>query len=601
MNIADFLGKLASVKQTMQGDWTARCPAHTDDSPSLSISEGKDGRILLCRHAGCTTEAICRALGLTVADLFNAKPQRNGKRAEVAAYPYTDQAGKVLFEVVRFEPKDFRQRKPDGTWSVKGVRRVPFHLPQLIAAVKAGRPVYVAEGEKDVLALEAAGLPATCNPGGAGKWLPEFARHFAGAEVVIIADKDKAGRDHAADVAGKLQGTAASVKILELPDLDGKRVKDAADYFAAGGTAADLDALAEATPPWTPEAPSLPIIARPLSELVRPAPGDAGELLKSRYLCRGAGLLLCGPTGIGKSALAMQAAILWALGRDCFGIMPAKPLLSLLIQAENDDGDLAEMRDGIFAGLHLAPSEIVQAGASVLIFREDARTSADFLGGVISPLLAEHRPDLLWIDPALAYLGGEANAQKDVGGFLRNGLNPLLRRYGCGAVVVHHTNKPPTGREKPTWTAGDFAYLGAGSAEWANWARAVLALRSIGSHRVFELRAGKRGGRLPWVETDGQTKSFARYLAHATEPGVICWREVDPEEVPQGGRPKDYDEGDLLAVLPAEGLASMEWQKLAKDECGISERNFFRQRKALEKGKKILKSKVSGRWQPKLK
>ena len=113
--------------------------------------------------------------------------------------------------------------------------------------------------------------------------------------------------------------------------------------------------------------------------------------------------------------------------------------------------------------------------------------------------LTKHQPDLLWIDPALAYLGGEVGSQREVGGFLRNMLNPLVHEFNCAVVVVHHTNKPPVGREKPDWNAGDFAYLGGGSAEWANWARAVLALRSLGSHSVFELRAGKRGARLGWM------------------------------------------------------------------------------------------------------
>src|SRR5206468_2700274 len=93
--------------------------------------------------------------------------------------------------------------------------------------------------------------------------------------------------------------------------------------------------------------------------------------------------------------------------------------------------------------------------------------------------------------------------------------NPLLREFNCAAVVVHHTNKPPTGKEKPDWSAGDFAYLGGGSAEWANWARAVLGLRSLGSHDVFELRAGKRGGRLGWKEEDGETSR--------NEPSQACF------------------------------------------------------------------------------
>jgi hypothetical protein len=343
-----------------------------------------------------------------------------------------------------------------------------------------------------------------------------------------------------------------------------------------------------------------PPVAQPLAELVRHNGSDPGELLKHRFLCRGAGLLLCGPTGIGKSSLALQLSLCWALARECFGIAPARPLKSLLIQAENDDGDLAEMRDGVLAGLTLTAAEAKQACGAVVVAREDQRIGFAFFLETLRPLLTEHCPDLCWIDPALAYLGGEANAQRDVGGFLRNGLNPLLHEFDCGAVVVHHTNKPASGREKPTWQAGDFAYLGAGSAEWANWARAVLALRSIGSHEVFELHAGKRGGRLGWHQADGN-KLYTRYLAHAAEPGVICWREVGADDVPQGGRPRDYEAAELLDLLPPEGLTSSAWQKLAKEENGVSESTFFRQRKVLEKAGRILRSKISGNWQPILK
>jgi hypothetical protein len=357
---------------------------------------------------------------------------------------------------------------------------------------------------------------------------------------------------------------------------------------------------------WTeaPDVPDVPApevnpppVARPLADLVRHNGDDPGELLRHRFLCRGAGLLLCGPTGIGKSSLALQLALCWALARECFGIAPARSLKSLFVQSENDDGDLCEIRDGILAGLTLTAAEAKQACAAVTVAREDQRTGVAFFFETVRPLLAAHKPDLLWIDPALAYLGGEANAQKDVGGFLRNGLNPLLAEFQCGNVTIHHTNKPASGREKPTWQAGDFAYLGAGSAEWANWARAVLALRSIGSHEVFELQAGKRGGRLGWQQADG-AKLYTRYLAHATEPGVICWQEVNREDVQLGGRPKDYDEAELLELLPPEGLTSGDWLKAAEEENGVSRRSFFRQRQALEKAKKILKSKVSGKWQP---
>jgi DNA primase len=152
---------------------------------------------------------------------------------------------------VRFEPKDFRQRTPDTSqkggwrWNLRGVRRVLFHLPKLIAALKADadRPVFVVEGEKDVLALEKAGRVATCNPMGAGKWLVEYGAALLPAKfIAVISDKDEPGRKHARAVAGMLARSGRTVKVIEVP---GEKNKDAADYFAAGGEAGLLVELAE--------------------------------------------------------------------------------------------------------------------------------------------------------------------------------------------------------------------------------------------------------------------------------------------------------------------------------------------------------------------
>jgi hypothetical protein len=279
---------------------------------------------------------------------------------------------------------------------------------------------------------------------------------------------------------------------------------------------------------------------------------DPAELLEHRFLCRGGGLLLVGPTGIGKSAFIMQCAVLWANGDPAFGIRPSMPLRILIIQAENDEGDLAEMRHGVLFSLNLSKQECDDACENVLITTENARTNFAFFQQTVAPLLAEHRPDLLIIDPALAYLGGDTNSQKDVGAFLRNQLNPLLTEYQCGCIVVHHTNKPPQGKEKSNWQAGDFAYLGSGSAEWANWARATLAIRSIGSNEVFELRAGKRGGRLGWKDEAGN-KSYSKYIAHAKEQGLIYWREADDSELPSGAEGGLPDESVVLSLVPESG------------------------------------------------
>lgn len=175
------------------------------------------------------------------------------------AYDYADEHGEVLFQVVRMMPKDFRQRRPDGrggwTWSVKGLRQVPYRLPALLAAPDA--VVYVVEGEKDVDRLASLGLVATCNAGGAKNWRAEHAQPLAGRTVVILPDNDDAGRKHAQMVLASLQGIA-DARIVELPGLPPKG--DVSDWLDAGGTVEKLRALkpSEATPPTKPKPPELP-------------------------------------------------------------------------------------------------------------------------------------------------------------------------------------------------------------------------------------------------------------------------------------------------------------------------------------------------------
>lgn len=183
-----------------------------------------------------------------------ARPAAKPARRIVATYDYPDADGEVLFQVVRYEPKDFRQRRPDGaggwTWSTKGLELVPYRLPALLAAVKARQTVFVTEGEKGAELVAKAGLVATCSPGGAGKWRPAYSPSFRGADVVILPDNDEAGRKHAADVARHLDGVAASVRVLELPGLPEKG--DVADWLQAGGTGEELAQLARSAPAAEP-------------------------------------------------------------------------------------------------------------------------------------------------------------------------------------------------------------------------------------------------------------------------------------------------------------------------------------------------------------
>jgi putative DNA primase/helicase len=182
-------------------------------------------------------------------------PARNGRRGEIDhVYKYRDAAGQVVFEVVRFKnPKDFRQRQPIGggrhAWNLKGVNRVLYNLPAILAADPAV-PTWIVEGEKDADALGARGLLATTCAEGAGKWRDEYADVLKGRPCYIVPDNDQKGRDHAQQVAQSLRGKAASVKIVELPGLPEKG--DVSDFLAAGGTVDRLNELAAAAAEWRP-------------------------------------------------------------------------------------------------------------------------------------------------------------------------------------------------------------------------------------------------------------------------------------------------------------------------------------------------------------
>ena len=158
---------------------------------------------------------------------------------EVARYDYVDETGDLLLQVVRYDPKEFRQRRPDGAggwvWGVKDVRPVPYRLPELLEALASEHPIFIVEGEKDADNLRRAGVLATTNAMGAGKWPSEINPIFAGADVIIIADNDPqqtdkagkllfhadgrekhAGLDHANHVAAELSTVAARVRVLDL-------------------------------------------------------------------------------------------------------------------------------------------------------------------------------------------------------------------------------------------------------------------------------------------------------------------------------------------------------------------------------------------------
>lgn len=218
-------------------------------------------------HAGCAPEHIVASLGLTLKDLFvdvAPKPARTTAKRIVATYDYTGADGTLIYQVVRYEPKSFAQRRPDGAggwaWNLTGVTRVLYNWPAVEAAITVGRKVFLVEGEKDAETLRDLGLTATTNAGGAAKWDTRYSEILNRGTVIILPDNDGPGRTHARIVADQL----ADCIVIELPGLPPKG--DVTDWVNAGGTRQDLIALTRAAleeRDQTPAAPATPAPSQP--------------------------------------------------------------------------------------------------------------------------------------------------------------------------------------------------------------------------------------------------------------------------------------------------------------------------------------------------
>lgn len=224
---------------------------------------------------------------------------------------------------------------------------------------------------------------------------------------------------------------------------------------------------------------------------------DPTQLLGKRWICRGGSALWVGSSGLGKSVLCMQAAITWAIAESFFGINPhGNGLKSLIIQAENDEGDVAESIQGVFKAMNLTEKQKALVMANVTIVRDCTSTGEKFVDRV-RRLVEKYKPDLVWVDPLLAFIGGDLSSQETASAFLRNMLNPLSLSAGFSWMLIHHTPKPV--KEGNGYQGADKAYSGFGSSELTNWARSVLTLAPCGEDadgkRIYRLEVTKRGKR----------------------------------------------------------------------------------------------------------
>jgi hypothetical protein len=396
--------------------WSVKCPAHEDSRASLSIGEGSDSCALVKCHAGCATADVLAALGLEEKDLFVPKEERRHPRSEiVAVYPYRDESGAVLYEAVRFDPKDFRQRRPDPkarggySWNLGGVRRVLYRLPETLEAVKAGRTLYLVEGEKDVLALVGLGLDATTTAGGAESWRPVFAEPLAGADVVLVPDRDKAGAGYADDAARSLHGKALRLRLVALPaEVNGQPVKDVSDFLAAGGTREELLALVGAAPGWG-AAPPTPQVRLPEAQTsAESAAGDGPGLLSRLVAFFRKYVVLTPPQGTVLS--------LWTLHTHLIEIAETTPYVNVK-SAEVESGKTRTLETAEL--LVATPWRTDRVSAAALVRKIDSEA-----------------PTLLLDETDAAFNGDQEYAEA-----LRGVLNGGYRRGGKASLCVGQGTK----------------------------------------------------------------------------------------------------------------------------------------------------------------
>lgn len=460
--VQTFLDRLNGVRSTADG-WVALCPCRSDDGrPTLSVVEGRDGRVLAKCHRGgtaCTLDEICDAVGLQVRDLHphlpplsDDKPRGttsyvDGKLETI--YDYTNADGDVVLQVLRFRRpdggKDFRQRVPDPTAERGYTYKVPsdlerplYRLADVLAAAAENRVVFVVEGEKDVETLVAAGYTATCNPMGAdngkgSKWKPNMTEALTGARVVIIADNDEPGLIHANYVATQLTDAGIPAKRKQCPPPH----KDITDLLDAGGTVADLIEID------SDEHRRLELVTTgritTWRDFISETTTDDYDWLIEGLLERGERLMVVAAEGAGKTTLARQVAILAGAGINPFTYSKIPPIRTLMVDLENPEKIIRRQSRRIIDAINFDWGKNHPIDAHLWM----KPNGIDILSSQGRELL-EAQMEL--IKPELLVLGPIYKSFVDPGSKTSTALitevtmylDFLRARYGCGLWLEHH-------------------------------------------------------------------------------------------------------------------------------------------------------------------
>lgn len=452
-----------------------------------------------------------------------------GRWSQDGSACYLDYLGRPVLFVGRIEATaDERKRFLQFRWDASANKWLSGGIPeprpllnlQKIAS-DTGAIIIVCEGEKAAQAAQRM-FPdaiATTWPGGAQAWRKVDFSPLHGRNVVLWPDSDHPGVTCMRGIADILAPRVESLLLIPAdPDGDGR---DAADAEREGEDGADI---LQSALPWSDDLPAEPAQPSPskpglgLLDLLKIDTGDDPDALlgyQKRWLARGGFAMLHGASGIGKSSLVAQLSVGWCLGETAMGITVRHPLKVLVVQAENDAGDLAEQVKGTVEAMGLMDraAEIDER----LRYVTEAGVSGAGVRDLLDPICEAYRPDLIILDPLFSFLGGDASDQANVSTFLRSIWMPFLAKHRAMGLLVHHVNKPPSNGQRRT------AYAGAGSAELENAPRASLVLLPGDEPGTATLTAQKRGMRIGWQDSAGRPVT---QMPLKQSHGRIYW-EVD--------------------------------------------------------------------------
>jgi putative DNA primase/helicase len=478
----------------------ARCPSHPDTSPSLSATEGDDGRVLVHCHAGCSIDEICRALGIRSRDLFAGNGHRALKTSPVTAPSpalgrppeplpsdaelqraqerlhgsdvekrLQSQRGWGLLTIISYDlglAEDGRIVIPfrdQASQLVNTERYAPFERDGVKMLPLKGRSrelllppsalkeeILITEGASDAIAAMSRGLAAVGAPS-ASTWKDRWAEQLKGAGVTtayVVGDCDGAGRKFAVRVAGSL--AAYGIKAFSI-DLDPARNDgfDLSDYLLAEDRAkSDIEkTLKQLARPYVDAAPDDDSVKhRPPGRYVVVKLASEIKAQQVQWAWRdrvpqAALTVLAGQQGLGKSTLALTLCAQMTTGR-LEGDLEGQPAPVLIVTLEDHLETVAKPR------LLAAGADLALAGFLTV---KDEHGTEDLITLPDDIAAIEHEAEaigakLLVIDPVVATLGVSIDGHKDQ--HVRRAFAPLAQlaeRQNLAILGVMHLNKGQTG------------------------------------------------------------------------------------------------------------------------------------------------------------